>query len=307
GAAAVRVEAPGASVRTTLSLGSEPVLQDFAVGPQPASAAAGARAAVSGRVVRGAERQPVAGATVRVGGGAAQTTDAQGRFSLRELAAGTHAVTVAHPQHGTRAAQVEVEGGAADVELRLGEGSGLVAMVTVPYTLDPLRVEGRAERRSLASAGFYERREAGFGYFLTEEQFSRAAPLSSALRRVPGLRVNRYYPPAGPGAMGSRPPQEMRVGSGRSAPISLRTTQQEGDQSAVSSMCFLPIIVDGVLAVAGGMEAGHDIDRISMTDVVAIEVYRTAAEIPAQFAGYDRGCGVVLIWTQAEATPSTGR
>ena len=34
-------------------------------------------------------------------------------------------------------------------------------------------------------------------------------------------------------------------------------------------------------------------------DLAGIEVYAGASTIPAQFAGYNRGCGVILVWTKA--------
>ncbi|MEW5931337.1 MAG: carboxypeptidase-like regulatory domain-containing protein, partial [Gemmatimonadota bacterium] len=304
---AVRVEAPGAVVRTTLRLEGEPVLQDFAVGPVAAVAAgagrtaAAGRGAVSGRVLSGPEGRPLAGATVELAGGGRATTDAQGRFTLRGVAAGTRSVSVAHPRHGTRTAEVAVDAG-ADLELRLGEGMRLAALVTTPYTLDPLRVEARSERRSLATAGFYERQKTGNGFFLTEGQFRRGAPLSSVMRTVPGVRVIRFSPPPPEkcGRTCGNPPAEWRlvpsrsVGGGR---ISMSA------DTRTAAQCMMPVFLDGVRVVSPSGEQGNDIDRVSTNDVVAIEVYRNAPEIPAQFAGANQGCGVVLMWTQAEPTP----
>jgi hypothetical protein len=299
---AVRVEAPGAVIRTSLRLEGGPVLQDFAVGAQGAVAArpaAGGRPQVSGRVVSGPEALPLAGATVQLGGGAKATTDAAGRFTLRVAAAtGSQVVTVSHPAHGTRTVDVEVEGG-AELDLRLGEGMRLAALVTTPYVLDALRVEGRAERRSLASAGFYERQRTGNGFFLTEKDFQRGVPLSSVMRMVPGVRVIRFSPPppARCPTCGS-PPAEARLVPSRSTGMSMNPGSRGTEQ------CMMPVILDGALYVRSSVEQGNDIDKISTNGVVAIEIYRNATEIPAQYVSFNQGCGVVLMWTQAEPDPS---
>lgn len=304
GPVAVRVEAAGALVRTTLQLEGGPVLQDFTVAPRVAAAAprpgqaAGARAVVTGRVLNGAEGAPLAGATVVLGGGGTATTDAQGRFTVRGVVAGSQDVTVAHPAHGTRTVKAVVEGGMADLELRLGEGMRLAVLVTTPYTLDPLRVEASRERRSLDAVGFYDRQRTANGVFLTEKDFQRGVPLSSVMRTIQGIRVIRYQPP---GRMGTAPPVETRLVSGRTT-TSLRVSDNPDEHH--SDQCFVQVFLDGVRIMSDSPEQGNDIDRqIRTADIVAIEVYRTGIEAPPQYMGYNQGCGVVLLWTQAEQTP----
>lgn len=174
--------------------------------------------------------------------------------------------------------------------------------MATPYTLDPLRVEARAERRSLASAGFYERQRAGMGYFVTEADIRRGAPLSSVMRTVPGVRVIRYTPPPPEkcGKMCGSPPTENRLVPGRNVG-SARVSMAENNRS--TDQCMMPVFKDGARVVNASPEQGNDIDRVSMSGVVAIEVYRNPTEIPAQYASADQGCGVVLMWTQAEPTP----
>jgi hypothetical protein len=301
---AVRVETPGAVVRTTLRLEGEPVLQDFTVGPAGALAAApgrsaGARGTVSGRVLGGPEGRPLAGATVELAGGGRATTDAQGRFTLRGVAAGTRSVSVAHPQHGTRTAEVAVDAG-ADLELRLGEGMRLAALVTTPYTLDPLRVEARAENRALAATGFYERQKSANGHFLTGEQIRQGSPLSNMMRMVPGVRVIRYSPPPPPGCgqLCGSGPAESRLVPSRGA-TSGRISMNEDERGM--EQCMMPVFLDGVRVASSSPEKGNDIDRISTRGVVAIEVYTNGTEIPARFAAANQGCGVVLMWSGVES------
>jgi hypothetical protein len=60
---------------------------------------------------------------VEAPGAVVRTTDAQGRFTLPGVAAGTRSVSVAHPRHGSRATEVAVDAGA-------DQGCGVVLMWT---------------------------------------------------------------------------------------------------------------------------------------------------------------------------------
>jgi hypothetical protein len=42
---------------------------------------------------------------------------------------------------------------------------------------------------------------------------------------------------------------------------------------------------------------------IPVASIVAVEVYRTRAETPAELAGAEADCGVIVIWTDAPAAP----
>lgn len=40
------------------------------------------------------------------------------------------------------------------------------------------------------------------------------------------------------------------------------------------------------------------IDIINPQDLIAVEVFRTIAEVPAEFGGHHARCGVVSVWTR---------
>ena len=53
------------------------------------------------------------------------------------------------------------------------------------------------------------------------------------------------------------------------------------------------VYLDGVLVQL------TSIDDVIMNSLEAIEVYRGAGEIPAEFRVTNAGCGVVALWTRA--------
>jgi hypothetical protein len=62
--------------------------------------------------------------------------------------------------------------------------------------------------------------------------------------------------------------------------------------------CLPTLYVDGVKVSYGG---GMDINAVVTPDMVeAVELYASAAQIPAQYNGMQSACGVILIWTRAE-------
>ena len=114
---------------------------------------------------------------------------------------------------------------------------------------------------------FERRRSSGHGYFVTPEEIERKGPatLGDLLRGVPGVttacdRVTGCYI------------RMMRAPRG----------------------CRAEIFVDGVSATLV-VQA-----ETPATDIVAVEVYRSASETPSEFGRLERTCGVVAIWTRAD-------
>ena len=55
----------------------------------------------------------------------------------------------------------------------------------------------------------------------------------------------------------------------------------------------MPIYIDGMRLFGQTLN-----DAIHPSDIGGIEVYSSAARLPAQFRGVDAGCGVILVWTR---------
>jgi hypothetical protein len=64
--------------------------------------------------------------------------------------------------------------------------------------------------------------------------------------------------------------------------------------------CYVDVYIDGVIVFnSAHPEAGlFDVNTMRPESVEAIEVYSSAAQIPARFNRSSGGCGVMLIWTR---------
>ncbi len=146
------------------------------------------------------------------------------------------------------------------------------------FGLEPFAVTGQAPVPSLVAVGFYQRQRQGKGVFLDRKAIEQraAAELGDLLRAIPGITVDY------------------------NGLIRLR-----GIRTGVAGTCGAPLVyVDGIAVnrdeVAGGVANASQWHRsVDPTDIEAIEVYRSPAEIPAQYnTGGQAACGVILIWTR---------
>ena len=174
-----------------------------------------------------------------------------------------------------------------------------------PVQLSPTHIVASATRRQLESSGFYERQRADFGLFLTPEAIEkrRAARLSDLLLSLPGVRLVST-------STGTAGGQHVQLRAGNLSP---------------GGVCRPRVIVDGVIFARGDarprkldgvvaptleqavedeiqqIEKGLSIDDIAPpSNIAAIEIYRTATQVPVQFGGssIETSCGVIVIWTK---------
>ncbi len=168
-----------------------------------------------------------------------------------------------------------------EIELS-GQGTREVVLVVTeaPIGLDSLLVTVERREPNLHRVGFYSRMHEGTGHYLlpedVEERRDRARVLSDLMRGVPGVSIR----PDG-GIVGGVRRIFMRGGGIPSAMI-----REEG-------FCFPRAFVDGI-----GMDREIPWEHtVRPEDVLAIESYRSASEVPAQYGGAMSMCGVILIWT----------
>jgi len=178
--------------------------------------------------------------------------------------------------------------------------------------LDPVVVSARATRRYLDQAGFYDRQHANFGHFIGPEDIDkrRASTVTDLLTGLPGVNLGL-----------------MTSGS-----VGRRAVQLRGSDISQGGVCRPRVFVDGLMYARGDSrprqrEGGPDMERrvddeiqrvdqaISLDDIghpstiAAIEIYRSAIQVPVQFGGtsVETLCGVIVIWTRTGRTTATQR
>jgi hypothetical protein len=215
--------------------------------------------AISGQIVDQQSRAPVLGATVNLIGTHFRTaTDSGGRFSQSGLGAGTYIIEVRAIGYGV-----------TSWVLRLSEGETVdyvFEVVPINVQLDPVVVEAQPSYFQRRMQEFEERREAGRGIFITEDQIaaSGAATMADVLRGIPGVRLNC-----------------------RSGICNVQMTR------SAHGVCNADWVVDGVPASMSSTP------HMPVVGVVAVEIYRNPNEVPADFLKSDSQCGVIAIWTRS--------
>lgn len=240
----------------------------------------GAQSVLSGRVREDSTGRPLPGVEVVVAGSVQRaTTDKSGRYVLSLLPAGRRMVLFRSV--GYRPSQEWVVLGDADTVWVNP------MMVRMTVRLDSIVVTARPDApRGLGLEAFEERRRLGFGRFLDSTTLRRNEhfPLVDMLGRMQGIGFSRL-----PGEKG----WIVAVSQRRSGPM--------------GEPCYMGVVLDGVTLYAsvapglGGTSAGRSPPDLKMFDVAsmeAVELYRSAAEVPLEFGGAGAGCGVLVLWTR---------
>lgn len=248
-------------------------------------------------VVREAESgAPIAGAIVTASFEAGQhlgsiVTDSTGRFVVRAWRAGNFRLNVEHTGFLSRSVAV-----AAALGERVEIVISLHASVAVLDTVE-VKARVRLQLAEMGLGGFEERRRwgelLGIGRFLGPQEVAGAGRIETVLAQVPGLRLVNHpvcdgikIVVSGRSFMSIR---NLRGGGGRCSDM---TPAKEAEMG----ICRVSFVVDGVPARLSGSER---IDDLVLSSLVAgIEVYRTPAELPAEYSAANSRCGVVAIWTK---------
>jgi hypothetical protein len=206
--------------------------------------------------------------------------------------------------HG-RVVDASTDRGIPNVEVRLENAGGPVARVVTDSTgrfvlrsttgadeqaevvlrlstaateLAPLVIvaRSRAPDAALERVGFYERKAGRFGVFLDRDEVERKRPFytTDLFRGMSGVRVINA------GIRGN----------------DIRITRAEDPN------CPPRVFIDNVIVRRGGRASRADDPPLDMLiqpgDIQAVEVFRSATEIPTQYVANDVVCGVVLFWTK---------
>jgi hypothetical protein len=180
-----------------------------------------------------------------------------------------------------------------------------------PLALDTMFVEAEAVRRYLQYNGFFERQRGSFGHFVTPADVEKrqASRVTDLLTAIPGV-------------------QRVAVAEGSAGPMQI---QLRGSSLSQGGMCRPRIFVDGLIYTRGDARPVRDregnateraVDQAERMDqalslddighpstVAAIEVYRSAAQVPVQFGGssVETLCGVIVVWTRTGRMRTGGR
>lgn len=174
----------------------------------------------------------------------------------------------------------------------------------LPVMLDAVVVSAQLTRRYLAQAGFFERQRANFGHFISPEDVEkrRATTVTDLLTGLPGVAVGLTQ-------------------TGGS--VGVRAVELRGSDNARGGVCRPRVFVDGLMYSRGDSRPGRRVDGIDVeqrvddqlqridqavslddighpSTVAAIEIYRSATQVPVQFGGssVQTLCGVIVIWTR---------
>jgi hypothetical protein len=209
-------------------------------------------------VVHDSRGKPASNARVLVWGtGLSAQTDSAGRFVIDRLPSGTFSVEARAIGFAPTRVPVELS--------RRGDAVVALTLDKPVNTLSRVTVYGKAPRADADINGFLQRKQQGFGRFVTAADIEKhgAFLTTDALRMTPGVRVV---------------PSDS--GFGNMVLISRGTP------------CPPSVYLDGMPMYDGY----KDIDTLlNPNDVAGIEVY-AGAGAPPQYAG--NTCGAVLIWTK---------
>ena len=218
-----------------------------------------ASAGIVGRVIDQQSRVPVGGASVSLLGTHLQTSTDS---SGRFTQAGLTS--------GTYLLEVRAIGyGVTSWVLRLADGEivdYVFELSPSDVQLDPITVEGRPGAFQRRMQEFEERRRGGRGVFITEKQIqaSHATTVGDLLRGVPGVRLNC-----------------------RSGICTAQMTR------GARGVCAADWVIDGMPATMSSTP------HLPAVGIIAVEIYRSPGEAPAEFLKADSQCGVIAIWTKS--------
>ena len=244
------------------------------------SASQAAAQYVQGVVVYSTNDRAVGFATVRLVDGdgrviATTSSGPDGRFALPVATDGEYYL---HAEHLSAYAM-------ADGPLALSASANTWVVFRVlpqPIALEGMSVEVEGQPLPLVRVGFLQRRASSSGFFVGPEEIEARHPTraSDLLRSVPGVQYVAANGFAGFSGY----------------PLMTWTERNRLDPRP----CFPRVYLDGAMVEPGGVfstpQEGFD-EIVRVNDVVAMEVYRSPAEIPAQFGGMTV-CGVILVWTR---------
>ncbi|OLC04125.1 MAG: hypothetical protein AUH78_27270 [Gemmatimonadetes bacterium 13_1_40CM_4_69_8] len=184
-------------------------------------------------------------------------SDSAGAFALTGLPSGHQIVRILYRD------SVSYE---QRIDLKRGKTLTLAVLLDMDAVeLAPIVVEARSSRAERSLAGFYDRKQRGFGRFYTFRDLERRR--SWTLRSLLGE--------AG---------VQIRCGRGYCLPISWSGTRY----------CVMSLFLNGMRL------SPDDMDVIQVDDLAGVELYKRGFDVPMEFRyGFGDNCGAVLMWRRS--------
>jgi hypothetical protein len=241
-----------------------------------------AQSVIYGVIRTDSTRRPIAGAEVVIDSLKLVTRSrGDGSYRLEKLPAGTYPMLARAIGFTPLRFEVTIAGtDSVEIDFEL---------VRSVQTLAPLKVDASVPRfQSATMRAFEERRKRGFGAFFDRAKLAQLepGPATSTLRRLGGIRlIVSTYPTECPGLFAASGRGGQGVATCHNKPL--------------PDACYLAVYVDGVqLWTPQQPDPPPNMEEYQLRDFQAIEVYRGASELPAEYQGTGNACGAVFFWSR---------
>jgi hypothetical protein len=244
-----------------------------------------AQATLTG-VVRDSSGRPLARAEVMIEArGKRAVTDESGRYRMPDVPAGSSLVQARAIGYQSVASVVNL----AANETRQAD----FVLGRLPTNLDTVQVRDRTRGVGSGLAAFEERRRLGLGKFFDSLDLKRYEDrqVVDIFREIPGVKIG-----------------QTALCNARGLPRGCDTNARKRVLLNIrggNSGCPMGIVLDGATlyrAEAGGGDIDWprtlDVNDLPVRHLVAVEVYRSASEVPMEYGGPSASCGVIVMWTR---------
>jgi hypothetical protein len=248
---------------------------------------------ISGRVLASdSARPPVQGAEASIARlNLTVLSDSSGRFRLKAVPPGEHRLVV-------RAIGFRSESSLVAIDVDEVVSWDVVLTRTTGTVLPERLVTAANESRPAKLAEFFEREKRGTGHFINRDQLAKA---EGGQRQTGDLIV------LVPGVVVRRGSNKIWVATGRATStgcafctMSVTELNRADVAAGARPACFMDVYLDGAMVYdSRHPENGlFDVNTVPPDHIAGIEVYSSAAQVPAKYNRTGSGCGVLLIWTR---------
>lgn len=234
----------------------------------------GPRGGLLGTVLSDSADKPIANAEVTISElGLADTTDADGDFSFKDVPLGTYTLTIRAERFGMM--QTKLTFHANEI---MSRDFTLVRATDMRMTIARKGTDVGANRL----AEFEARRKTGGGRFLTREVFEKNGGRRSfgdiLASSIPGIQLVSNN-------------GERSVATGSRGRITLGA-------GGADKRCYVQVIFDNIVRYRSAGERLFNVDNIDPNLVEGVEFY-TVSQTPSQFnATGSTPCGTMVIWSR---------